>query len=54
MLFIPCSGRGICDVLKFMKINYVEIAAVILFGIGFTTLLLNRNLIRKIIGFSFS
>ena len=41
-------------VLKQMEINYVEIAAVILFGIGFTTLLLNRNLIRKIIGFSFT
>lgn len=39
--------------LQFMKVNYVEIAALILFGIGFTTLLLNRNLIRKIIGFSF-
>ena len=33
--------------------NKVEAAAIILFGIGFTTLLLNRNLIRKIIGFSF-
>lgn len=33
--------------------NYVQAAAVILFGIGFTTLLLNKNLIRKIIGFSF-
>ncbi len=31
----------------------VEVAAIILFGIGLTTLLLNRNLIRKIIGFSF-
>lgn len=29
-----------------------EIAAVILFGIGFTLLLLNKNLIKKIIGFS--
>jgi len=29
-----------------------EIAAVILFCIGFTLLLLNRNLIKKIIGFS--
>ena len=29
-----------------------EIAAVILFGIGFTALLLNRNLIKKIIGFN--
>ncbi|MDO5435563.1 MAG: cation:proton antiporter subunit C [Clostridia bacterium] len=33
--------------------NYVAAAAVILFGIGFTTLLLNKNLIKKIIGFSF-
>ena len=30
--------------------NYEEVVAVILFGIGFTTLLLNRNLIKKIIG----
>ena len=32
--------------------NYVEIAAMLLFGIGFTTLLLHRNMIKKIIGFS--
>ena len=32
--------------------NYEEACAIILFGIGFTTLLLNRNLIKKIIGFS--
>lgn len=32
--------------------NYEEMAAMVLFGIGFTTLLLNRNLIKKIIGFS--
>ena len=31
----------------------VQAVAVILFGIGLTTLLLNRNLIKKIIGFSF-
>ena len=30
--------------------NYEEAAAVILFGIGFTTLLFNKNLIRKLIG----
>ena len=30
--------------------NYYETAAVILFGIGFTALLLNRNLIKKIMG----
>ena len=29
-----------------------EIVAVLLFGIGFTTLLLQRNLIKKIIGFN--
>ena len=29
-----------------------EIAAVILFGVGFTLLLIDRNLIKKIIGFS--
>lgn len=29
-----------------------EVAALILFGIGFTNLLLNRNMIKKIIGFS--
>jgi len=33
--------------------NRVEAAAVILFGIGFMTLMLNRNMIKKIIGFSF-
>ena len=33
--------------------NYVEIAAVIIFGIGFTMLFLNRNLVKKIIGFNF-
>jgi multicomponent Na+:H+ antiporter subunit C len=30
--------------------NYYETAAVILFGIGFTALLLHRNMIKKIIG----
>ena len=33
-----------------LLINYEEAAAVILFCIGFTTLLLNKNLIKKIIG----
>ena len=32
--------------------NYEEACAIILFGIGFTTLLLHRNMIKKIIGFS--
>ena len=30
--------------------NYYEITAILLFGIGFASLLLNRNLVRKIIG----
>ncbi len=34
-------------------VNRYEAAAVILFGIGLMTLVLNRNLIKKIIGFSF-
>lgn len=31
-------------------VNVEEIAAVILFGVGFTTLLLHKNMIKKIIG----
>ncbi|MCH5272197.1 MAG: cation:proton antiporter subunit C [Lachnospiraceae bacterium] len=30
--------------------NYYEAVSIILFGIGFTTLLLNRNMIKKIMG----
>lgn len=30
--------------------NYGEVAAIILFGIGFTNLLLQKNMIKKIIG----
>ena len=30
--------------------NYAEAAAIVLFGIGFTMLLLHRNLIKKLIG----
>lgn len=32
--------------------NYYEAVAMILFCIGFTTLLFNRNLVKKIIGFN--
>lgn len=32
--------------------NYYETVAVILFGIGFTTLLVQRNMIKKIVGFN--
>ena len=35
-----------------LRFNYFEIAAVIIFGIGFTMLFLNRNLVKKIIGFN--
>ena len=31
-------------------VNYYEAASMILFGVGFTTMLLNPNLIKKIIG----
>lgn len=36
----------------FLSEHLEEIVAVLLFGIGFTTLLLQRNLIKKIIGFN--
>ncbi len=39
--------------LERLLVNYYETTAIILFGIGFTTLLLNRNMIKKIVGFNF-
>ena len=33
-----------------LMVNYYEVVSVLLFGIGFATLLLHRNLIKKIIG----
>lgn len=33
--------------------NYYEVAAVIIFGIGFTVLMLHPNMIKKVIGFNF-
>jgi multicomponent Na+:H+ antiporter subunit C len=36
-----------------LLINYYETASVIIFCIGFSTLLFNRNLVKKIIGFNF-
>ena len=35
-----------------LREHFEAIAALILFGIGFTNLLLNRNMMKKIIGFS--
>lgn len=39
--------------LRTLFTNYYETAAMILFGVGFTTLLMHRNMIKKIIGFNF-
>ncbi len=36
--------------IEHLLVNYEEAAAVILFGIGFTMLLFQRNLIKKLIG----
>lgn len=36
--------------LERLSTNYIECAAVVLFAIGFATLLLHRNLVKKIIG----
>ena len=33
-----------------LLVNYAEVVAVALFGIGFTNLLLQKNMIKKIIG----
>ncbi len=33
-----------------LAVNHIEAASVVLFGIGFTMLLLHQNLIKKIIG----
>ena len=38
------------EMLQNLAVNYYETAAVILFFIGFMTLLLHRNIIKKIIG----
>ena len=36
--------------IKTLRVNYEEAAAIILFGIGLTMLLFHRNLIKKLIG----
>ena len=38
------------EMLNHLMINYEETASVILFSIGFSTMLLHKNLIKKIIG----
>ena len=51
MAFIRCFGKGKLDKMTLFT-NYYETAAVILFGIGLTTLLLHKNMIKKIRGFN--
>lgn len=51
MAFIRCFGKGKLDKMTLFT-NYYEAAAVILFGIGLTTLLLHKNMIKKIMGFN--
>ncbi len=47
---MPYSGEGACKVGANLLNNYGEAVAMILFGIGFGNLLLQSNLIKKIIG----
>ena len=51
MAFIRCFGKGKLDKMTLFT-NYYETAAVILFGIGLTTLLLHKIMIKKIMGFN--
>ena len=51
MAFIRCFGKGKLDKMTLFT-NYYETAAVVLFGIGLTTLLLHKNMIKKIMGFN--
>lgn len=50
--FMSCSEREATDmnVMNLIQNNYEEAIAMILFGIGFSNLLLQQNLIKKIIG----
>ena len=50
MHFMHCSEEGACNMGSNLTSNFIEIVAVILFGIGFTDLFLHKNLIKKIIG----
>ena len=50
MPFMPCSEKEVFKVGANLLANYGEAVAMILFGIGFSNLLLQKNLIKKIIG----
>lgn len=53
MRSIPCSERVRYKIMiSNLMANYFDTTAVILFVIGFATLLFNKNLIKKIIGFN--
>lgn len=47
---MPCSEKEVFKVGANLIANYGEAVAMILFGIGFSNLLLQKNLIKKIIG----
>ena len=49
LLLFPVPGRG-GVIMQALVTNYYETAAMILFSIGFTMLLLQKNLIKKAIG----
>ncbi len=48
-----CSGREESEMGSNLTFNYYEVASVVVFSIGFTMLFLNKNLIKKAIGFNF-
>lgn len=50
LLFVPKGGNIMHPAT--LITNYYEVASVILFGIGLTTLLLHKNMIKKILGFN--
>ena len=50
MASMPFSGEEVSAMIDMLLNNYQEAIAIILFAIGFATLLFQRNLIRKIIG----
>jgi len=52
VLFLVQKGFGIRTMINNLMANYFDTTAVILFVIGFATLLFNKNLIKKIIGFN--
>ena len=51
MRFMPCFGKGACKMAGMpLFVNIEETVSIILFGVGFTMLMLHRNLIKKIMG----